>query len=377
LKKLVPIIALIVAAVICVGPAIWLPQLGIPVAFPHVQVAPEPIWAKPLFQIGSFEFPFVNSLPSIILADIILLALAIAAGSTARKRLKQYEANSKAVDEEGDDMMVPKGWLNAFEAVLEYFYNLVEQIAGHKWVSQVFPLVATIFLLVLIVNWLHFVPGVDSVGIIHCAEPGMKGFAVAEMGSSGIYRLAFNDEIGPLGAVAEYDEEACEAAHHASHNPEGAEDEEGAAQPEILYTIAPFLRTGSTDLNLTFGLAIVTMVSVQIFGIRELGFSYFAKFFNLPALMNKGPLGFIDFGVSILEIISELSKVVSLSLRLFGNLFAGTILLFVLMFLIPIGAPMIFFLLEVFIGLMQAFVFGMLTLVFIGLAFLGHGDDNH
>ena len=376
MKKLVPIIALIVAAVICVGPAIWLPQLGIPVAFPHVQVAPEPIWTKPLFQIGSFEFPFVNSLPSIVLADIILLALAIAAGSAARKRLKQYEANPKAVDEEGDDMMVPKGWLNAFEAVLEYFYNLVEQIAGHKWVSQVFPLVATIFLLVLVVNWLHFVTGVDSVGIIHCAEPGMKGFAVAEIGSSGVYRLAFNDEIGPLGSVAEYNEEACETAHR-SHNPAGAEDEEGAVQPEILYTIAPFLRTGSTDLNLTLGLALVTVVSVQIFGFRELGFSYFAKFFNLPALSNKGALGVIDFGISILEIVSELSKVLSLSLRLFGNLFAGTILLFVLMFLIPIGAPVIFFLLEIFIGLMQAFVFGMLTLVYIGLAFLGHGGDDH
>ena len=119
------------------------------------------------------------------------------------------------------------------------------------------------------------------------------------------------------------------------------------------------------------------MVSVQIFGVRELGFSYFAKFFNLPALMNKGALGIIDFGVSILEIISELSKVLSLSLRLFGNLFAGTILLFVLMFLIPIGATVVFFLLEVFIGLMQAFVFGMLTLVFIGMAFIGHGDGDH
>jgi F-type H+-transporting ATPase subunit a len=375
LKKFVPIIALIVAAVICVGPAIWLPQLGIPVAFPHVQVAPEPIWTKPLFQIGSFEFPFVDTLPSILLADLILLGLAFAAGSAARKRLRQYEANPKAVDEEGQDMMVPKGWWNAFEALLEYFYNLVEQIAGHKWVKQVFPLVATIFLFVLVVNWLHFVPGVDSVGIVHCAEPGVKGFEVAPMGSSGIYRLAFNEEIGPLGAVVDYDEEACEAAHQ-GHG-EGAEGEEGAEEPHILYTIAPFLRTGSTDLNLTLGLAIITVVSVQVFGVRELGFGYFAKFFNLPALMNKGALGFIDFGVSLLEIISELSKVLSLSLRLFGNLFAGTILLFVLMFLIPIGAPIIFFLLEVFIGLMQAFVFGMLTLVFIGLAFIGHGDGDH
>ncbi|HEC24201.1 MAG TPA: F0F1 ATP synthase subunit A [Chloroflexi bacterium] len=366
MKQLLQLLLVLgVAALLCGAPTILLPQAGIPVAFPRVQLPAEPIWLEPLFTIGNYEFPFVNTIPSVILADILLLAMAAAAGTAAGRRLKQYRANPKAVDEEGDDLMVPKGWLNAFEAIIEYLYNLVEQVAGHKWAGKVFPLVATIFLFVLTINWLHFLPGVDSVGIIHCAEPGMKGFEVAELGSTGIYRLAFSDEVGPLGADVTYSEEACEEAHH------GRTPEE-----PILYTIAPFMRTASTDLNVTFALAIISMVSVQIFGVRELGFAYFAKFFNLPAL-KKGPMGYIDLGASVLEIISEIAKVVSLSLRLFGNLFAGTILLFVMMYLIPVGAPIIFFLLEVFIGLMQAFIFGMLTLVFTALAFVGHGDEHH
>ena len=69
-------------------------------------------------------------------------------------------------------------------------------------------------------------------------------------------------------------------------------------------------------------------------------------------------------------------KIVSFALRLFGNLFAGTILLFVMMFLIPVGVPLIFFLLEVLIGAIQAFVFALLTLVFISLAMIGHGGDH-
>jgi F-type H+-transporting ATPase subunit a len=332
------LVVLAASALFCVAPAVLLPRAGIPVAFPHVQMPTEKVFLEPLFNIGTIPVYLFNTLPSVILADIILLVMALTAGAAARKRLRQYEADHMSVDEEGHDQMVPKGWLNAFEAILEYIYNLVESVVGSKWADKVFPLIMTIFLFVLTINWLHFVPGVDSIGIVHCAEPGKaKGFEIAELGNSGIYRLATSSEVGATGVAPTYGEEACQQAHHAAV---GGEHDEQAEKPEILYTIAPFMRTASTDLNITLSIALVAVVSVQVFGVREI------------------------------------MKIVAFSLRLFGNMFAGAILLFVMMFLIPVGVPVIFFLLEVLIGAIQAFVFALLTLVFVSLAMIGHGDHD-
>ena len=82
----------------------------------------------------------------------------------------------------------------------------------------------------------------------------------------------------------------------------------------------------------------------------------------------------IDFGVGILELISEFSKILSFSFRLFGNIFAGSVLLFVIGYLVPVFAQTIFLGLEFFVGLIQAVVFGMLTMVFISQAVMGHGE---
>jgi F-type H+-transporting ATPase subunit a len=367
------LVVLAASALFCVAPAVLLPRAGIPVAFPHVQMPTEKVFLEPLFNIGTIPVYLFNTLPSVILADIILLVMALTAGAAARKRLRQYEADHMSVDEEGHDQMVPKGWLNAFEAILEYIYNLVESVVGSKWADKVFPLIMTIFLFVLTINWLHFVPGVDSIGIVHCAEPGKaKGFEIAELGNSGIYRLATSSEVGATGVAPTYGEEACQQAHHAAV---GGEHDEQAEKPEILYTIAPFMRTASTDLNITLSIALVAVVSVQVFGVRELGIGYFTKFFNVPAIRH-GALGYVELGVSLIEIVSEIMKIVAFSLRLFGNMFAGAILLFVMMFLIPVGVPVIFFLLEVLIGAIQAFVFALLTLVFVSLAMIGHGDHD-
>ena len=88
---------------------------------------------------------------------------------------------------------------------------------------------------------------------------------------------------------------------------------------------------------------------------------------------------FIDIAVGLLEIIAEISKILSFSFRLFGNIFAGAVLLFVIGFIAPVFAQSIFLLLELFIGLIQAFVFGILTMVFMSMATQGHGDkvDEH
>jgi F-type H+-transporting ATPase subunit a len=363
------LVALALVAVICGLPTYLLPISGIPVAFPHIQLPAEPL-TKPVHFLG-MELFLSNTFVSILLADVVLLLMAIAAGGVARRRLKQYKANPRSVDAEGMDMMVPKGWQNTFEAILEYMLNLVEQIVGSKWARSVFPIAATIFLFVLVANYLHFVPLVDSVGILHCAEPekGIEGFVPVELGSSGIYRLGFadDDRVFPSGELST----AC-PAHHGAEDDHADEDIDAAG---VRVVVTPFLRTAATDLNLTFALAFVAIVSVQVLGVRELGLGYFSKFFNLPAL-DHGALGWVELGVGFLEIISEIFKVVSLAFRLFGNIFAGAILLLVMAFLLPVGVPMIFYILELLIGLIQAFVFAMLTIVFVAVAQTGHGDHE-
>lgn len=374
MKKL--LIFLAIVAVIIV-PTFLLPSLGIPVAIPHIQMPAEKVFLEPLNLLG-IDFYLYNTIPEVLLADLILLVGLILAGRLAKKRLALYEVNHQAVDlETGEDILAPRGWWNTVEAIMEYFYDLVNTIAGARWAKPVFAVVMTIFIYVLTLNFLHFVPGVDTVGIMHCAEPGVsKGFLAAEIGNTGMYRLAFNEEIGPIGIDPTYSEEACEQAHHAAvASEEGAEAHGDEESPEILYTLAPFARTGSTDVNLTLSLAILAMFSVQYFGVRELGPGYFFKFFNVKAF-KKGAMGAIDFFVGLLELISEFSKVISFTLRLFGNIFAGSILLIVMMFLIPTGVPVVFFILEILIGLIQALVFSLLTLVLISLAMAGHGDHK-
>lgn len=147
-----------------------------------------------------------------------------------------------------------------------------------------------------------------------------------------------------------------------------------------IYAVTPFVRGATTDLNLTLSLAILAVLAIQYFGVQALGISYFTKFLNTPALGNvdKNPMGIMDFVVGLLEIISELSKIISFAFRLFGTLFAGGVLLFVISFLTPMLVPSAVYVLELFVGLIQAFVFAMLTMVFSSMAMIPHhGDDHH
>ncbi len=122
----------------------------------------------------------------------------------------------------------------------------------------------------------------------------------------------------------------------------------------------PIFRAGTADLNTTLALAIIAMIVIQVSGLRTLGASYIKKFINF-----SNP---IYFFVGLLEIISEFSKVISFAFRLFGNIFAGEVLLTVIAFLMPVFAPLPFMGLELFVGFIQALVFSMLTTVFLSLA---------
>jgi len=127
----------------------------------------------------------------------------------------------------------------------------------------------------------------------------------------------------------------------------------------------PFLRSLNSDLNATVAWAIISVITTQIAGLVILGVGkHLGKYFNF-----KSP---IDFFVGILELISEISKLISFSFRLFGNVFAGEVLLVVMMFLAPYILPLPFFMLEMFVGLIQALVFTTLTLVFLKMAIEKH-----
>ncbi len=131
------------------------------------------------------------------------------------------------------------------------------------------------------------------------------------------------------------------------------------------HVLVPLLRGNSADLNTTLALAIISVFMIQFFSVKYLGIKkYLHKFFNF-----SDP---IMFFVGILDIISEFSKVLSFAFRLFGNIFAGEVILIIIAFLIPVLASFPFILMEVFVGLIQALVFSMLTAVFISNSIADH-----
>jgi F-type H+-transporting ATPase subunit a len=144
---------------------------------------------------------------------------------------------------------------------------------------------------------------------------------------------------------------------------------EGKAEPaEGEKIFVPYFRAGTADLNTTLALGTISMVLVQIFGVMHLGVGYLKKFINFA-----GP---IDFFVGILELVGDFSKIISFAFRLFGNIFAGEVLLVVITSLTKVVAPMPFYGLELFVGFIQALVFSMLSVVLYNMATLGHGDHQ-
>ncbi|KKU13641.1 MAG: ATP synthase subunit a [Parcubacteria group bacterium GW2011_GWC2_45_7] len=139
--------------------------------------------------------------------------------------------------------------------------------------------------------------------------------------------------------------------------------------------IIPFIRSSSADLNVTLAIAIVSVLATQIMGIAALGFfKYAGKFIIAPW---RSPY-IVGTFVGALELVAEVAKIISFSFRLFGNIFAGEVLLTVALFLVPYVVPLPFLMLEIFVGLVQAVVFSMLTLVFMKMATTGHeGHEEH
>lgn len=139
-------------------------------------------------------------------------------------------------------------------------------------------------------------------------------------------------------------------------------------------TFIPFLRGPAADLNMTVALSLIVVFSVQFFGILALGIrGYGSKFIVAPW---KKPY-VIGTVVGLLELVGEFAKILSFSFRLFGNVFAGEVLLTVMLSLVPYLVPLPFLLLETFVGVVQAAVFSLLTIVFLKMAVTGHEEGAH
>jgi F-type H+-transporting ATPase subunit a len=134
--------------------------------------------------------------------------------------------------------------------------------------------------------------------------------------------------------------------------------------------LVPILRAPSSDLNFTLALGIIAIVMVNVLGAAAIGVgAHLGKFFNFSSP--------VMFFIGILELVSEFIKMISLAFRLFGNVFAGEVLLMVIGMLAPYIIPMPFILMEIFVGFIQALIFSVLTLVFINMAIVDHAAEHH
>ncbi|MBI4037850.1 F0F1 ATP synthase subunit A [Candidatus Curtissbacteria bacterium] len=248
-------------------------------------------------------FPVTNSVLTTWIVTIILIAFAFLATKNAA--------------------LAPKGLQNIAEIAFEALEGLVSSIAGDK--TKVFlPIIVAFFFFILFGNYFGLLPGVGSIGFYE------KSKLSAEVESK--------VSNGP--------------------NESKAESPDERSTINEIRTFVPYLRSMNSDLNTTMALAIVSTVATHFLAIRYLGlFGYIGKFISLNPIF---------LFVGLLELVGEVTKIFSLSFRLFGNIFAGEVLLTTAITKVfAVLAPVPFYFLEILVGFVQALIFSMLTLVFM------------
>lgn len=255
--------------------------------------------------------------------------------------------------------LVPSGLQNVLEFLVEALYNLTESVSGPKWVSRFFIIPATIFFYVLASNLIGLLPGLAGIGLCeeHHAPATAEAAPHEEAPTANGFRLGNTCEKGQV--------------------------------------IVPFLRSPSADLNFTLVLALITQIVAQYFGFSALGFGgYASKFIVLDGIkaafkpdehghkrstggmIGQLMLGLINFAVGLLELLSEFVKIIAFTFRLFGNVFAGEVMLIVLTFLVPLMLTLPFLGFEIFVGAVQAFIFFILSVAFYSVAVTSHEHEE-
>ncbi|MGI8552071.1 MAG: F0F1 ATP synthase subunit A [Dehalococcoidia bacterium] len=270
--------------------------------------------------------------------------------------------------------LVPVRFLQNFvESVIEWAYGIVEGVAGEPNARRFFPIVATIFFYVVCSNWFGLLPIYGTIGLAKTPEvaAGETKHAVqykkVDLGPlpfayEGLRPKAVDVTAGDAGQVKRVDGQPL--ATDANHS-------------NYTGTLVPIFRSVFSDANAPLSIALVSFFVVEYWGISVLGLgTYLGKFFNFKLLLHGNPAGLIDVFVGLLELISELIRIISFTFRLLGNIFAGEVLLGFMTFLVPFFIPTIFYGLELFVGFIQASVFALLTLVFAVMAVEHHGEEH-
>ncbi len=248
--------------------------------------------------------------------------------------------------------LVPSGLQNVMEFAIESINGLAESVAGER-ARKFLVVTATIFIFVLFSNLFGLIPGFGPFGTM-TLEPGQKP-------PQGII------DLGPAPAFF-------------APNPSEGET----------IVLAPFFRSPSTDVNLTFAIALLTMVLVEAWGVQANGLlPYLGRFFRFGQLgeffaslvkpKKKWGLlgmGLIDLVVGLIEFVGEFARLIAFTFRLFGNIFAGEIVLLIMGFLLA-ALPLIFYGFELFVGFIQAFVFFVLAVAFMTIATTPHEGEGH
>jgi F-type H+-transporting ATPase subunit a len=219
--------------------------------------------------------------------------------------------------------LAPRGFVNFVDYLIEFLLGEVEKVVGDRArTRKFFPICASLFFFVLVSNWMGLLPGVGSIGIWETVR----------------------------------------------------------GERELI----PLFRPATSDLNFTLAIAAFSVITTHVVGIMTLGVVvHVSKFVNVRGIVRAfkhGPMAVVvatvEFFVGLLEIISEFAKTLSLALRLFGNIFAGEVLLTVIYSLVSFVIPLPFIFLELLVGIIQATVFAMLVLVFLKNMTEGHGEGE-
>jgi F-type H+-transporting ATPase subunit a len=269
-----------------------------------------PISAEKIFTLGGL--PVTNSLVNGWVAVFIFICLALVL------RTKPLGA--------------PRGAQNAAEALIDYMLGFIDQVTHDRARSRKFlPIVGTLFLFILLSNWLGLVPGVGSIGVWQMVHGELE--------------------------------------------------------------LVPLFRPATSDLNMTLAMGIAGVLVSHVLGVATIGFfRHSGKFIQVAGIwkalrrFGKVKLGqaatdlfvaIIELMVGFIELISEVAKMISLSLRLFGNIFAGEVLLYVFFHLVGFILPVPFIFLELVVGIIQAMIFSTLVLVYLTVATeKPHGDEE-
>ena len=296
----------------------------------HVEIA-----AETLFDVG--PFPVTNSM----LTMFIIMGMILLAGWLIARNLKEVPGRAQGF----------------VEMIVSFILGIVEGTAGRRAARQLIPLVGGIFIFILFANYSGLLPGVGTVGIWREAE----------------HESATEEPHDEENTDAEHEEGSSLYQVASIGGPVRTTESAMAEEEEHEKVLVPFLRAPNADLNMTLAMALVTFTTVQLYGIRAHGFRGRIKHMANPPFLFP------------IEVIGEFSRIISLSARLFGNVFAGEVLMGVMVAManavkiaiIPLGVPVVFLFLELLFGSIQALVFALLTAIYITLATAGHHDEEH